>query len=198
MSAMTSSRTTPASPTRRKRPNTGLMGAAVFIVAESTFFIGLFVAYFYLRADVSIPVDQPHPSLLLPLVNTAILAVSVAMTAWAERGIARDDQRRLLIGMTGAAALGLLFMGLQSIEFAQIVQLGFTPTSSAFGSTFYALLVMHVVRVFAGVSFMVIVLIRALLGQFTARRRAAVQACALYWYFIAAVWVVVLGVLYVV
>ena len=184
--------------TPAKRANTGLLGAAVFIVSESVFFLGLFLAYFYLRADTRFTSDQPHSPLLLPLLNTLTLAVSVVMIAWAERGIAKGDQRRLVTGLIIAAALGLVFMAVQSIEFARLEQVGFTPNSSSFGSTFFALLVFHVLRVFAGVSFMVIVLIRALMSQFTVRRRTAVQACALYWYFIAAGWVVVFTVLYIV
>ncbi|MCL5994970.1 MAG: heme-copper oxidase subunit III [Chloroflexi bacterium] len=178
------------------RPNVGLLGAAVFIVAESVFFMGLFLAYFYLRAESGTPWVRPDVSLIPPLANTAVLAASVVAITWAERGIARGDQGRLTVGVVIAAALGLVFMAVQSFEFASLAQLGFTPQIGAFGSTFFALLVFHVLRVFAGVIFMVIVLIRALLGQLSQRRRTVVQACALYWYFIATVWLVVFLVLY--
>jgi heme/copper-type cytochrome/quinol oxidase subunit 3 len=172
------------------------MGAAVFIVAESVFFLGLFLAYFYLRAEAGIPWTRPDSSLILPIANSAVLAVSVVAIAWAERGIAHGDQRRLTLGVVVAAALGLVFMAVQSIEFARLMSLGLTPHTNTYGSTFFALLVFHVLRVFAGVTFMVIVLIRALLGQLSAQRRSVVQACALYWYFIASVWVVVFLVLF--
>jgi cytochrome c oxidase subunit III len=202
MSMVASTRTGPtnaARANRRKRPNIGLIGAAFFIVSESMFFVGLFVAYFFLRTDptITIPSDQPsHPSILLPLINTLILAVSVVAMTWAERSIAHNGQRELVLGTTVAAALGLVFMAVQSVEFASLVTIGFTPSSSAYGSTFFALLLFHVLRVFAGVTFMVIVLVRALMGQFTENRRTAVQACTLYWYFIAVVWLLVFYVLY--
>lgn len=189
--------TSPAQSVRMPaRPNRGLMGAAVFIVSESMFFLGLFLAYFYLRSDYTLTSDQPRPDVMLPLVNTVILAISVAAILWAERGIAQGNQRRLVIGMSVAAVMGLVFMAVQSVEFARFTQIGFTPGSSSFGSTFFALLLFHVARVFGGVVFMVIVLARALLGQFTQRRRTAVQACAMYWYFIACVWLAVFAVLY--
>ena len=184
---------------RRQRPNIVLIGAAVFIVSESMFFMGLFMAYFYLRADTTVitPSNQPaHPSIVLPLINTLILAVSVAAMTWAERSIARNSRRQLVIGTAIAAGLGLVFLAVQSVEFASLASVGFTPSSSAFGSTFFALLLFHVLRVFAGIAFMVIVLIRALIGQFSQNRRSAVQACTLYWYFIAVVWLVVFAVLY--
>jgi cytochrome c oxidase subunit III len=200
MNAFTSSK--PArgtAPQVKPRPNTGLLGAFFFILSESMFFLALFLAYFYLRTDSrNWPFMLIRPALGLPIFNTALLAVSVIAIAWAEHGIARGDQRRLTIGVAVAAIFGLLFMGIQSVEFAELMVTGLAPGGSSFGSSFFALLVFHVLRVFAGVSFMVIVLIRSLLRQFNRNRRAAVQACALYWYFIAAVWVVVFLLLFVV
>lgn len=181
------------------RPNTGLLGAAFFIVSESMFFVGLFLAYFFLRTDSTVLTasDQPlHPSAVLPAVNTLILAMSVIAITFAERSIAVNKQRELTIGITVAAALGLIFTLVQTVEFSRFVSAGFSPSSSSFGSTFFGLLVFHVLRVFAGVTFMVIVLVRAFMGQFNVQRRTAVQACTLYWYFIAVVWLVVFLVLY--
>ncbi len=180
-----------------RRRNTGLIGAALFVVSESMFFLGLFLAYFSLRAMSQAwpPPDTPPLSIGLPAINTLILAISVALVAWAERGIAAGNMRRLQIGIGVAAILGLVFMAVQAWEFAS---LGFAPYSNAYGSAFFFLMGFHVARVFGGVVFMTIVLVRAFMGQFSASRRTAVQACALYWYFIAGVWLAVFWVLYLV
>lgn len=183
----------PGAPARR--PAAGLIGATLFIVSESMFFLGLFLAWFWLRAMSQAwpPPDTPPLSIGLPAFNTFILAISVALVAWAERGIAAGRANRLRVGMGAAAMLGLVFMALQAVEFAG---LGFGPHSSAYGSAFFFLMGFHVARVFGGVVFMVIVLGRALMGQFSPQRRVAVQACALYWYFIAGVWLAVFLALY--
>jgi heme/copper-type cytochrome/quinol oxidase subunit 3 len=184
----------PARPEAPRR-NTGLIGATFFIVSESMFFLGLFLAYFYLRGGSQAwpPSDVPPLSPALPALNSIIMAASAACIAWADRGLAAGNRRRLEMGLAAAACLGLAFLVIQSIEFAG---LGFGPHSNAYGSSFFFLMGFHVARVFAGIVFMVIVLARALIGQFTPARRAAVQACALYWYFIAAVWAVVFVILY--
>ncbi|HEY3290924.1 MAG TPA: cytochrome c oxidase subunit 3 [Anaerolineae bacterium] len=199
MNATSTQRSNELTVQSNKRPDTGLLGAAFFIVSESMFFVGLFLAYFFLRSDSTVltPSDQPlHPSAVLPAINTLILAVSVVAITYANRSIAANKQRELTIGLTVAAALGLIFMLVQTVEFSRFISVGFSPSSSSFGSTFFGLLVFHVLRVFAGVTFMVIVLVRTLMGQFNAQRRTAVQACALYWYFISAVWILVFLVLY--
>lgn len=176
--------------------NPGLIGVIFFIIAESVFFIGLFLAYFYMRAlaDVWPPFRVDPPSFTLAIVNTVISLVSAGLMGVAVRAVKRDDRRGLLTGIIGASVLGILFMAIQSVEFAK---LGSTAQTSAYGSMFVGLLVLHVARVFAGVALILIVLVRTLLGQFSSRRHLLVQAAAMYWYFIVGVWLLVFYVLYI-
>jgi cytochrome c oxidase subunit III len=184
---------------QRNKQNAGLLGMVFFVVSESTFFLGLFLAYFYMRntADIWPPpgASADRPTLTLAIVNTLVAIISLGVMWYANRAIAHDNRRGLQIGVAIAAMLGVLFIAIQSIEFAQ---LGFTAQTSSYGSAFIALLVFHVARVFIGVALMLIVLVRTLIGQFTAKRRLLVQAATLYWAFIVGVWLVVFYVLYVV
>jgi heme/copper-type cytochrome/quinol oxidase subunit 3 len=184
-----------AAPTPQR--SAGLLGMAFFVVAESIFFLGLFLAYFYMRntSEAWPPPGAGRPTLALAIVNTAVSLISLGVMWYANRAIARDDRRGLQIGVGIAATLGVLFMAVQSIEFAQ---LGFTAQTSGYGSAFIALLVFHVIRVFIGVALMLLVLVRALIGQFSAKRRLLVQAATMYWAFIVGVWLVVFYVLYIV
>ncbi|MBX7214670.1 MAG: heme-copper oxidase subunit III [Thermoflexales bacterium] len=180
----------------RARANTGLLGAAALIVAESMFFLGVLSAWYYLQV-ISLgnwpPAALRPRTFTLPLINTAIILVSTLALFWGERGIAAGNKRRLTIGVAVAAATGLLFMAMQTVEFSG---LGFRATGSAYGSMFFALLVFHLLRVFVGVAWMAVVLIRSLMGQFDQKRRTVVQACAMYWYFITVIWLIVFAVLY--
>jgi cytochrome c oxidase subunit III len=172
---------------------------AFFVIAESTFFLGLFLAYFYMRntAEAWPPpgAGAGRPTIALAIINTIVSLISLGVMAYANHAIAHDNRRGLQVGVSIAAMLGVVFMAIQSIEFAQ---LGFTAQTSGYGSAFIALLVFHVARVFIGVSLMLIVLVRALIGQFSAKRRLLVQAATLYWAFIVGVWLVVFYVLYIV
>ena len=186
---------TPGIPGRRR--NAGLLGVALFVVSESTFFLGVFFAYFYLRSQAEVwpPPGVGSPTITLAVLNTVISLASSAALAYGARSIARDDKRGLTRGVAAAAILGMLFMAVQTVEFSQ---LNGAAQTSDYGAVFTGLLFFHVARVFLGVSLMLIVLLRAFLGQFSARRRLMVQATALYWYFITAVWLVVFAVLYLV
>jgi cytochrome c oxidase subunit 3 len=172
-----------------------LLGIGFFIASESMFFLGLFLAYFYLRTTTLTwpPEGVTVPGVGLALVNTGVALLSTVAVIYAGRAIARDNRKGLIAGMAVAAALGVVFMAVQSTEFADLSVLA---QGSAYGSTFTFLLLFHVLRVFAGVVLMGVVLVRALMGQFSRERRLMVQATEMYWIFITGVWLVVLYVLY--
>lgn len=186
----------PTSIEPQQRKNIGLIGVGFFIVSESTFFLGLFLAWFYLRStsDIWPPAEVVRPPLAPALFNTLIALLATAAILFANFAITRNDRRGLIAGMSIAAALGVVFMAVQAAEFADLSVLA---QGSAYGSAFTFLLVFHILRVFVGVALMGVVLVRALLGHFNSERRLLVQATTLYWCFITAVWLVVFDVLYV-
>ncbi len=160
------------------------------------FFAALFFAWYYLSmtSGAGWPPESVVRPPIAPAIFNTVLTLASAVTMWlAARAIARDDKRGLLINIVISAILGVVFMAVQTIEFAQLAQL---VQASSYGSLFVFILFFHVVRVFVGVAMMGIVLVRATLQQFSSRRRLLVDATAMYWYFIVAVWLVVFSVLY--
>lgn len=182
-------------PARRK--NIGLLGVGFFIVSESMFFLGLFLAWFFMRntSDTWPPAGVAPLPITPAIFNTVIALLSTVAVVFADRAIARDDRQGLVRGITVAGALGVIFMAVQAAEFTDLAMLA---QGSAYGSTFTFLLLFHVLRVFVGVILMGVVLVRTLLGHFSRKRRLLVQATAMYWYFITGVWLVVFAVLYLV
>lgn len=181
--------------TPARQTNIGLLGVGFFIVSESMFFLGLFLAWFFTRntSDVWPPAGVAPPPIAPAMFNTVVALLSTIPVFFADRAIARDDRQGLVRGIAVASALGVIFMAVQAAEFTDLAMLA---QGSAYGSTFTFLLLFHVLRVFVGVVLMGVVLVRVLLGHFSRKRRLLVQATAMYWYFITGVWLVVFAVLY--
>jgi cytochrome c oxidase subunit III len=180
----------------QQRARSGRIGVWVFIVSETMFFAALFFAWYYMRiaaGQVWPPLGAEKPPMLPAVINTAITVLSGAAMWYANRSIARDNRRGLIIGAAASAVLGVLFMAVQTIEFSDLAQLA---QQDAYGSMFIIVLFFHVARVLIGVGMIGLVLVRALMGQFSAKRRLAVEGATWYWYFIVAVWLVVFVVLY--
>jgi cytochrome c oxidase subunit III len=186
----------PQSANALQRQRIGRMGVVIFIVSETMFFASLFFAWYYLRVTAGVnwpPLGAEKPPIAPAIINTAITLFSGVTMWYANRAIARDNQRGLIVGTATSAVLGLLFMAIQIVEFAE---LGRIAQQDAYGSMFIIVLFFHVARVLIGFALMGLVLIRAMMGQFSSRRRLMVQGATWYWYFIVAVWLVVFAVLY--
>jgi cytochrome c oxidase subunit 3 len=178
--------------------SSSLLGMVLFIASEVMFFGGLFGAYFTIRSAAPQwpPPDTPHLSAAYAAVLTAILvtsSVTMQLGVWAIR---RNEQRRLLLFLAVSLILGLIFLCLQALEYANLIEEGMTLSSGVFGSTFYTLTGFHGAHVAGGAAFILICLLRARSGQFTARYHDTVEMASYYWHFVDVVWIGLFSTIY--
>ena len=165
--------------------------ATLFLIGgELMFFGGLIAAFFVLRVGAPVwpPPGQPRLPVGVTGVNTLVLLSSSVIMMGALRALARDDRRRLLRGLTFAGALGLVFLAIQGYEWARLVEFGLTMASGPYGATFYTLIGVHGLHVAGALVWLAVVIRRASRGRYARGQGAAVQACAMYWHFIVALW----------
>lgn len=170
-------------------------GMIFFIASEALIFANFIAAYLYLEirnGNWLLPSDLTYP-----FINTGILlASSLPAHYLVGKGIARGNQRNLKLGLFLTALMGIIFLGGQVYEYSGLFGQNFTPQSTIFGSSFFMLTGFHGLHVTIGVLFLVICLLRAMRGDFTARKHFAVQAVEMYWHFVDGVWVVVFSLVY--
>jgi cytochrome c oxidase subunit 3 len=186
--------------TSLQRTHSGSMArTALFTVlgTETIFFGTLLAAYFFLR--LGLPPWQmngvPFTRLVLPTANTLILLVSAGTMSLALRAVRKNDSAGLRRWLSVSLALGLIFVAGQVIEFNTS---GMRVNDQAFGGVFFTLIGFHAVHVLAGMIMLALALWRAFLGDFSARRYAAVQVSTWFWYFVTGVWVILFASLYLV
>jgi cytochrome c oxidase subunit III len=178
--------------------SSSLLGMVLFIASEVMFFGGLFGAYFTIRSAAPEwpPPDTPHLSAAYAAVLTAILvtsSVTMQLGVWAIR---QNHQRRLLLWLAVSLVLGAIFLTMQALEYANLIEEGMTLSSGVFGSTFYTLTGFHGAHVAGGAAFILIVLLRARSGQFTARYHDTVEMASYYWHFVDVVWIGLFSTIY--
>ncbi|ERG98095.1 MAG: heme/copper-type cytochrome/quinol oxidase, subunit 3, partial [Haloquadratum sp. J07HQX50] len=94
--------------------------------------------------------------------------------------------------------LGFIFIGGQVYEYYEfIIHEGFTLTSGFFASAFFGLTGLHGLHVSLGAVLLAVVMLRALLGQYSADRHVSVSTVSMYWHFVDVVWIFLVVVLYV-
>ena len=173
------------------------LGMLMLISAETMFFVGLIGAYVVFRAGSSV---WPSGHLYLPVgvtwVNTLVLFVSCYTM---HRAIAALRLDRLhdsgnWLGVT--ALLGSIFLGVQGYEWTQLVRDGLTISTGIYGATFYTLIGCHGLHVLAAVIWLLVVLVLAKRGAFSARRSIAVEVCGMYWYYVGGLWALLFPLVY--
>ena len=178
--------------------SSSLLGMVLFIASEVMFFGGLFGAYFTIRSAATRwpPPDTPHLSAIYAAVLTAILVSSSVTMQFGVWAIRKNDQRRLLLWLAVSVLLGLCFLAGQALEYANLIREGMTLSSGVFGSTFFTLTGFHGAHVAGGAVFILIVLLRARSGQFTARYHDTVEMASYYWHFVDVVWIGLFSTIY--
>ena len=178
--------------------SSSLLGMVLFIASEIMFFGGLFGAYFTLRSAAPEwpPPDNPHLSAAYAAVLTAILVTSSVTMQFGVWAIRKNNQRRLILWLAVSLLLGATFLAMQALEYANLIEEGMTLSSGVFGSTFFTLTGFHGAHVAGGAAFILIVLLRARSGQFTARYHDTVEMASYYWHFVDVVWIGLFSTIY--
>jgi cytochrome c oxidase subunit 3 len=158
---------------------------AIFLGAVAMLFAALFFAYAVMRAQA--PAWPPAGQAPLPRgplgANTLVLAAASLALHGALRAARRDEAARARRRAWAALALGGGFLAAQIVVWRMLVLAGSGPASGIYGSVFFAISGFHALHVAAGVLALGVVAARAA----SVRR---LGACALYWDFVLAVWLV--------
>ncbi len=182
---------------RRRDPGevTSWLGMVVFLGSWAMMFAGLFFAYGLVRARAPAwpPLDQPALPLLLPGLNTAVIAASSAALAAAGRALRLRRRGAALLAL--AAGLGALFLLLQLAVWVALWRQGLVPSGGPYPSVFYGLTALHALHVLVGVVALARLALRA-------RRAPGVSALpvrlwSMYWHFVGVVWLVLYATVYV-
>lgn len=168
-------------------------GIILFIVSEVFFFLSFFWTYFHIRlaprteiGGVWGPIGlEAIDPLRIPLLNTTVLIVSGISVTWAHHALIEGNHGELKLGLAITFMLGILFTGLQLMEYAET---SFSMADRCYGSVFFIATGFHGVHVLVGTLFLISIYVRARKGQFRAIHHFGFEARAWYWHFVDVVW----------
>ena len=176
-------------------------GMIMFIASEVMFFVAWFWAFFDASLYASEAIQASRVEFLggqwppkglevldpwhLPLYNTIILLLSGTTVTWAHHALLHNDRRGLIQGLVLTVALGVLFSAVQAYEY---IHAPFGFRDSIYGATFFMATGFHGFHVLVGTIFLLVCLLRAAAGGFTAEKHFGFEAAAWYWHFVDVVW----------
>ena len=194
--------TSPMEAPVRREPGAGVynekLGMWVFLASEVMFFTGLIGSYIILRYAHPEAWAAPGETLNVPVtaVNTFLLICSSVTMVKAFAAVQDDDQRALRRWLVATVLIGATFVGVQALEYRELMSHGFLPSAGLYGSTFYTMTGFHGFHVTVGVLCMMWVTAKAFRGGYSARDHRGIEVIGLYWHFVDLVWIILFTIVY--
>jgi cytochrome c oxidase subunit III len=200
-------------PTRRTRPpdpgsdgdqvekpfiSSAMLAIMMLIASEMMLFSGLIGSFLIYRLSAPFwpPPAMPRLPIEVTWVNTFVLLSSALTMTLALRAVHHSRQRLTRRYLMATLALGVTFLAVQGSEWVRLVAHGLKLSSGTYGGTFYLLIGCHGAHVTAGVVWLACVAWFAMRGRYNARNAHGIELCAVYWYFVCAVWPLLFGLVY--
>lgn len=175
-------------PERRSGLSNGALGMIVFIGTELMFFAALISAFLIISAAAEAwpPEGQPRLPIVITALNSLILFASGWMMYKAFQSFKIDpygETTRKQVRLT--MWLGIIFVGIQGIEWIRLLSYGLTMTSSQYGAFFYLIIGTHALHAIGAVIGLLRLSRKLDAGDLKEETFHAVQ---LFWYFVVGIW----------
>lgn len=171
----------------------------MFIVTDALLFAGFLASYGFNRLGSS---NWPDATKVFHIefltVMTFVLISSSATMAVAVTASKTGDRRRTMKYLLLTALGGAIFLGMQGIEWGQIISQGGSLSANKWGDPlftgyFFMITGFHGTHVLLGVVILFITLFRTMDSKSTPN---GVEVAGLYWHFVDLVWVFIFGCFY--
>jgi cytochrome o ubiquinol oxidase subunit III len=177
-----------------------LSGFWLFMMSDLIIFGLMFATYVTMLTPMSFA-GGPTPKELFELpgaaMETAALLTSTFTFGMASLAIKYEQGRSQVVSwLLVTLALGRVFLGLETREFAGMLAEGAVPQRSGFLSAFFGLVPLHGAHVTAGAIWLVMMLIQIGRTGLTDSARSRIARLALFWHFLDVIWVGIFSVVY--
>jgi cytochrome c oxidase subunit 3 len=174
-----------------------VLGFWLFLSAETVLFACLFGTYLALRnQSLDGPTTHELFDLKLVALATALLLTSSLTSVLAMMAMNQRKLKVMIGWLAVTLLLGLGFLVLEIKEFLTYIHEGHTFMSSAFGSSFYALVGTHGAHVTFGIVWIITLIIQTLKRGINTETAPKLFVSSLYWHFIDVVWVFIFTLVY--
>lgn len=190
----------PYRPRRSRNDATAWLGMVIFLASWTMLFAALFFAYAMLRGRSAQwpPADMAPLPLVLPAVNTAVLAASSVALQLALVSARRGRVSAVAPAVYMALVLGAVFLALQFVVWIGLWRAGLRPDGGPYPSVFYALTVFHGLHVLGGLCGLSWLAVRARANAYGPGRHVGLRLWTGYWHFVGAVWLLLFVTLFLV
>lgn len=175
-----------------------VFGFWVFLMSDAVIFALLFATYgVMLSSTAGGPTPAQEYRILPAFLETAILLTSSFTFGMASVAMKQGDGPRRLIGWLAVTlVLGIAFLGFELHDFMTMFGDGAMPSRSGYLSSFFALVPLHGLHVFAGCLWLMVMMVQVPIFGLDHRLRINLLRLGLFWHFLDIIWIAIFSVVY--
>ena len=174
-----------------------VLGFWIYLMTDAIIFSTLFATYAVLHTSTfGGPSSQDLFSMPLSFAETMILLASSFTCGMGMLAACRQKKTHVLVWLGFAFLFGLSFVVLELTEFTHFVQEGHSWQTSAFLSSFFALVGTHGLHVSIGLLWLIVVMAQIMLKGFTVDTFRRLVCFSMFWHFLDLVWIFIFTFVY--
>lgn len=181
-------------------------GVWIFLSTEVLFFGGMFLSYAVYRTlfPEAFRIASHETDILYGTINTALLLTSSLTMTIALHASLLGRRRLLVLCLLLTAALGLAFLAVKGLEYAEDLKKGLLPgpnfalepaATRLFFGLYWVMTGIHAVHLAIGIAiagFLTLLLLRRSIVP----ESTAIEGASLYWHFVDSIWIVLFALIY--
>ena len=177
------------------------VGLWVFLAVVTSFFVLLMTAYVirmspHLVQNIDLRDWRPLPEPSILWLNTLLLAVGSVGMEVARRALRQRRFESAARGLLAGGAFAIAFLVGQWLAWRQLQAAGYYAAANPANAFFYVLTGLHALHLLGGLFVWTRATTRVLKGRTSLEStRLSVDLCTVYWHYLLAVWIVLLGLL---
>ena len=200
--------------TEAQQKDAATLGMWLFLVTEIMFFGGMFAVYTIYRSwypDV-FAIASSSLNQIIGALNTGVLLLSSFTMVMAVRAGQLGQRKAIVIFLILTLLFGGVFLGVKAYEWNQKFEEHHIPGQAAFHldgvlpgdqghaqlffSIYFAMTGLHALHMVIGVGILLILIVQARKGRFSASYYTPVDVAGLYWHFVDIIWIFLFPLLY--
>jgi len=200
--------------TEAQQKDASTLGMWLFLITEIMFFGGMFAVYTVYRSwypDV-FAIASSSLNEIIGALNTGVLLLSSFTMVMAVRAGQLGQQKAIVIFLILTLLFGGVFLGVKAYEWNQKFEEHHIPGQAAFHldgvlpgdqghaqlffSIYFAMTGLHALHMVIGVGILLILIVQARKGRFSASYYTPVDVAGLYWHFVDIIWIFLFPLLY--
>jgi cytochrome c oxidase subunit 3 len=200
--------------TEAQQRDASTLGMWIFLVTEIMFFGGMFAVYTVYRSwypDV-FAIASSSLNEIIGALNTGVLLLSSFTMVLAVRAGQLGQQKAIVMFLILTLLFGGVFLGVKAYEWNQKFEEHHIPGQAAFHldgvlpgdqghaqlffSIYFAMTGLHALHMVIGVGILLILIVQARKGRFSASYYTPVDVAGLYWHFVDIIWIFLFPLLY--